>query len=195
MSVRITGGRLGRRRVRVPGAEVRPTQDRVRAAVFSSLGERVLGARVLDLFAGSGALGLEAWSRGAAAVWWVECHRRVLAVLRENVRSLCGGEGPGTVPEARVVPSDVLAFLRRAPEGPAFDLVFADPPYDRDGAWFKKILCALAENPILSASGLLIVELAAQGADVPLAGWTLLKARDYGGTRVCTLARTGNPGL
>ena len=187
MAVRITGGMLGRRLIRVPKTGVRPTQDRVRAAVFSSLAERIPGARVLDLFAGSGALGLEAYSRGAASVCWVESDRRVLAVLQENVRQLC-------VPLAgdiQVVPDDVLRFIRGAPPGMAFDLIFADPPYDQDGGWLKNILYAISAGSILAPTGLLIVEVSARSAVVPWLGWRLVMMREYGETRICMLEKTG----
>ncbi len=199
MAIRITGGSLGRRLIRVPKAGVRPTQDRVRAALFSSLADMVIGARVLDLFAGSGALGLEAYSRGAASVCWVESDRRVLAVLQDNIRQLCGaydaaGSGHGdpslrSAPETRVVEADALDFLRQAPEGKPFDIIIADPPYDRTGAWLKNILRALAAGCTLNCSGLFIVELSSQCPVVPLMGWQLLKTREYGETRVCLLTR------
>jgi 16S rRNA (guanine966-N2)-methyltransferase len=193
MAIRITGGRLGRRIIKVPQNGVRPTQDRVRAAVFSALAEALAGARVLDLFAGSGALGLEAYSRGAAKVWWVESNRQALAVLKDNIRQLCGAEAaagsePGrSAPETRLVADDVWHFLRQAPVGGEFDIIFADPPYDREGAWLKKILCALTPGSILTDSGLLVVEIAARCPVDVLPGWRLLQARVYGETRVCVL--------
>ncbi|MBI3987315.1 MAG: RsmD family RNA methyltransferase, partial [Lentisphaerae bacterium] len=144
--MRITGGVLGGRRLRVPSGPVRPTQDRVREALFSSLAAFIPGARVLDLFAGSGAVGLEALSRGAAFVCWVESNRRVFAVLHENIRTLAGdasarmgpkedagGLPPGIDPAvAGLVLREALDFLSAAPPEAPFDLVFADPPYDRE---------------------------------------------------------------
>ncbi len=197
MAIRITGGSLGGRLIRVPQAGVRPTQDRVRAAVFSSLAELVPGARVLDLFAGSGALGLEAISRGAARVCWVESDRRVLAVLRDNLRQLCGPSGPEAglgrhappAGEFQVVADDALRFIRRAPPDLVFDLIFADPPYDRDGEWLKNILNAISAGSILAPNGLFIAEVSARSAAVPWLGWRLVRRRDYGETRVCVLAR------
>ena len=182
----------------MPRGDVRPTQDKVRAAIFSALGEFAVGARVLDLFAGSGALGLEAWSRGAESVCWVEQDRRALAVLRENIRQLCpdGGE------RARCVALDAFRFLARRPAPlpggaahPAewFDLVLADPPYDRTGAarWLEKTLPALAAGSMLRPGGLLVFELSAVEAAVPQAGWALTWDRTYGGTRVLMYRRAG----
>lgn len=123
--MRIVGGRLARRTVEAPkGRHTRPTTDRVREALFNLLGARVSldGARVLDLFAGSGALGLEALSRGAARATFVERHGPALALARRNAASL------GVEDQADFVRADALTFLRRG--GPEADLVLADPPYD-----------------------------------------------------------------
>lgn len=120
--MRIVAGAWGGRRLRVPrGRSVRPTSDRVREAWMSAAGPELPEARVLDLFAGSGALGLEALSRGAASAVFVERGREALPVLRANIRSLGADES------ATVVADDVFRFLERP--GEPFDLAFADPPY------------------------------------------------------------------
>ena len=120
--MRIIAGRWkGHRLGALKGREVRPTTDRVREAWMSALGDRVQGASVLDLFAGSGALGLEALSRGAAHVVLVERGRGALSVLRANVKLL------GAEDESTVVGDDVFRYLRRLAE-PA-DIALADPPY------------------------------------------------------------------
>ncbi|MCK9248919.1 MAG: 16S rRNA (guanine(966)-N(2))-methyltransferase RsmD [Solirubrobacteraceae bacterium] len=126
--MRIVAGRLGGRRLLAPpGRDTRPTSDRVREALFSILGP-LDGMAVLDLFAGTGALGLEALSRGAATVDFVERDRRALHVLRANVDAL--GVGDDAV---RVTTGDALRHLRNAAaRGAAYDLVLIDPPY-RDG--------------------------------------------------------------
>ena len=118
--MRIVAGRLGGRRLVAPaGARTRPTSDRVREALFSLLRD-VSGARVLDLFAGSGALGIEALSRGAGSALFVERDRHALAALRRNL----GAVGV----DAEVRSQDALRFIAH-PDG-VFDLVFCDPPYD-----------------------------------------------------------------
>jgi 16S rRNA (guanine966-N2)-methyltransferase len=121
--MRIVAGAAKGRRLAPPPEGTRPTSDRVREALFNSLAAtmRIDGARVLDLFAGTGAVGLEALSRGAAEAVLVEKGRSALAVLRRNVETV-------GLPGARVVPRPVSAFLTDEPVGP-FDLVFADPPY------------------------------------------------------------------
>lgn len=187
MAIRITGGDWRGRQIKVPRADVRPAQERVRLAVFSSLAGRVPGARVLDLFAGTGAYGLEALSRGAALATWVESDRRVLEALRENVASLCG---PGSLQDrsAGVVAADVLQFLARYGSGAPYDLIFADPPYDRDGGWLKKILSALTGRSILKSDGLLVMEQSSRAPTVLRAGWQELKRRVYGETQIGYLA-------
>ncbi|HEV2291773.1 MAG TPA: 16S rRNA (guanine(966)-N(2))-methyltransferase RsmD [Gemmatimonadales bacterium] len=121
--MRIISGAFGGRRLRMPkGDQVRPTADRVREAWFSILGAAVPGARVLDLFAGSGALGLEALSRGAAHAEFVERHRLSLAALRENIAAL------GVEAQVAVRPADAMKFAAALPPG-AFDIALADPPY------------------------------------------------------------------
>ncbi len=119
---RIVGGRAGGRRLTVPPTGTRPTSDRVREALFSALDARgaVRGAQVLDLFAGSGALGLEALSRGASTAVLVERDPRACAVLAVNARTVGTG--------ALVRRASVAAYLRTRPRTP-FDLVLVDPPY------------------------------------------------------------------
>jgi 16S rRNA (guanine966-N2)-methyltransferase len=121
--MRIVGGAWGGRRLQAPpGDATRPTSDRVREALFSILGERVAGARVLDLFAGSGALGLEALSRGAAEATFVDSAAAPVRALRANLESLGG--------RAEVRRQDALRFLGSARSGARdYDLVFLDPPY------------------------------------------------------------------
>jgi 16S rRNA (guanine966-N2)-methyltransferase len=121
--LRIIGGRHRGRRLRFPaGVEIRPTPDRVRETLFNWLQPRMDGARVLDLFAGSGALGLEALSRGAAHVTFVEHDRRAAAAIKQLME-----EWRET--SATVVCTDAAAWLKAATEAP-FDIVFLDPPYD-----------------------------------------------------------------
>ena len=121
MRLRVIAGAWRGRRLRFPaGTTVRPTADRVRETLFNWLGERIEGTRCLDLYAGTGMLGLEALSRGADEVWFVERDRKLARHLGEQLR-LLGGNG-------RVLCEDVDTFLRRAVETP-FDVVFVDPPY------------------------------------------------------------------
>ena len=169
--LRITGGELGGRRIRVPRAarELRPTTERVREAVFSILGD-VSDARVLDLFAGSGALAIEALSRGAMEATLVDTHPQG---ARRNVESLGLGD------RAQVVRADAARFLRRAEQG-SFDLVLCDPPYrlaDRLAAELDPLIRrALAEG------GRVVVE---TSPDRPLPiDLPILVERRYGDTLI-----------
>jgi 16S rRNA (guanine966-N2)-methyltransferase len=122
--VRIIGGKWRSRILRFPdSASIRPTPDRVRETVFNWLGQRLDGLACLDLFAGSGALGFEALSRGAARVVMVEQGREIFRSLTENARTLDAAD-------AEVVAGDALAYLKRSTE--KFDVAFVDPPYDSD---------------------------------------------------------------
>jgi 16S rRNA (guanine966-N2)-methyltransferase len=167
--VRIIAGKWRSRIVRFPaGAQLRPTPDRVRETLFNWLGQRLDGLACLDLFAGSGALGFEALSRGADRVVMVERDRKVAAGLRESARTL---EAAGL----EVVESDAMAYLSRP--GERFDLAFVDPPYATELA--GPALEALA--PRLNAGARVYVESAARVA----AGdrWRLLREDRAGAVR------------
>jgi 16S rRNA (guanine966-N2)-methyltransferase len=190
MSIRITGGIFRGRLLDVPPQGVRPTQDRVRAAIFSSLQNVVRGARVLDLFAGTGAFGLEALSRGAAFACFVENDRFVMPYLRKNIRRLTGGEAAGKDKDDEtggflVVRSDAVSFLTRDPVPCMADIIFADPPYDAGGEWSKKILFHLSRRSILLPNGHLIIESGAKSPLIEAPGWDVCREKLYGETRVC----------
>ena len=121
--MRVIGGEFRSRRLKsIPGAATRPTPDRLRGTLFDILGPRIEGARVIDAYAGTGAVGIEALSRGAAHAWFLERGRAALDAIRENLASLAL-EGRGTV-----VAGPALLTLPRCPAG----IVFLDPPYDHE---------------------------------------------------------------
>ncbi|MBC7185824.1 MAG: 16S rRNA (guanine(966)-N(2))-methyltransferase RsmD [Calditrichaeota bacterium] len=176
--MRVVAGRLRGRRLRtIPGQAVRPTSDRVKTCIFDILGDRVSGAMVLDLFAGSGALGIEALSRGAARVVFVDSSRRVLMALEENLQAL------GLRDSAEVVCSDVHRYLRRWQGEQPFDLAFADPPYDFSG--YEALLGALAERRLLHPKGMLVLE-HRKGLHLlfPAEAFELVRTREFGTTAV-----------
>jgi 16S rRNA (guanine966-N2)-methyltransferase len=143
--VRIIAGEWRGRRIEIPdGTGVRPTPDRVRETLFNWLHGSLVGARCLDLYAGTGVLGLEALSRGAAEVWFVEQDAKLVEALRTTARQL------GVAPQ--IVRRDALAFLREPPAA-RFDVVFLDPPY---AAPLDPLLAVLP--PWLTAEGLVYVE-------------------------------------
>jgi 16S rRNA (guanine966-N2)-methyltransferase len=178
--MRITGGVHRSRPLRAPkGVNTRPTSDRVREALFAILqADRVLdGARVVDLYAGTGALGLEALSRGARHATFVECARSALEALRANVAAL------GLEREARIVPALVersVEILSR--EGP-FDLVLADPPYAlvRTGE-LADTLGALVGRGFLAEDARVVVEHSRGDRSPSIEGLSVSDARRYGDT-------------
>lgn len=161
----------------VPPRGTRPTSDRVREAVFSAVEARrdLDGTRVLDLYAGSGALGLEALSRGAVHVRFVESDRRAAAVLRRNVETL-------GLPGAEMITADVAVVLRGDP-GQPYDVVFADPPYALDEGTLGGVLSALVSKGWLAPGALVVVERATRA---PAPAWpegvAVLTNRRYGDT-------------
>ena len=148
--MRVIAGRYGGRRLQAPpGTATRPTSDRVREALFSILGARVAGARVLDLFAGSGALGLEALSRGAAGVTFVDSAQPAIRSLRANLAALGA--------DAEVVRADAVRWLRGASaRSRQYDLVFLDPPYRAAAALGAQLSAALP--PVLADGALVVAE-------------------------------------
>lgn len=179
---RIIAGAARGIRIDVPDAGTRPTSDRVRESVFGALEamDAIDGARVLDLYAGSGALGLEAWSRGAASVDLVERSRPAATVIGRNTGAVAKAVGGPNA--AKVHQSAVHAFLGRATG--TYDLVFTDPPYDLDDAAMTADLLSLA--PLLSAEAIVVIERAKRSAapDLDAAGLELVREKTYGDTAV-----------
>jgi 16S rRNA (guanine966-N2)-methyltransferase len=179
---RIIAGAARGARLDVPGAGTRPTSDRVRESLFGALEsmDAIDGARVLDLYAGSGALGLEAWSRGATQVDLVEIARSAASIVGRNAAVVA--KAMGAAPAAKVHQSAVRTYLSRAPG--AYDLVFTDPPYDLADAAMTADLVALA--PLLSTDAVVVIERGrrATAPDLDAAGLSLLREKAYGDTRV-----------
>ncbi len=168
--MRVVAGTAGGRRLRAPpGSRLRPTSERVREALFAILGSMgaVEGAAVVDLFAGTGALGIEALSRGAASATFVDDDPKAVAVIRANL-SATGLEGT-------VVRTDVLRYLRTT--AASFDLALADPPYAFDG-WAELLAVLPAPLAALESDRAIEVE----------PGWAVVRTRRYGDS-VVTLAR------
>lgn len=174
---RIIAGTAKGRRLAVPATGTRPTSDRVREALFSALDSALgawAGVRVLDLYAGSGALGLEAASRGAAHVTLVERDRRALVTLRANVASVA-------LPGAVVRAGDVGRVVA-SPAPVPYDLVLADPPYDLDATRVEQVLRDLADGGWLCPGARVVVERDRRhGVDWP-AGYRPEPERRYGDT-------------
>jgi 16S rRNA (guanine966-N2)-methyltransferase len=182
--MRVIAGRAGGVRLVSPKRGVRPTMDRVKAAIFSSLGEMVIGARVLDLFAGTGALGIEALSRGASSALFVDEDRQSIVAIDKN---LTKAKLPG-----RVRQQDAFSFLKAAAQlNDKFRIIFADPPYDQMKSG-ERFTDKLLEDPnlpsLLEENGLFILEKRPAEKIPQLELWKVIRQKAYGATEVLFLS-------
>ena len=181
--MRVVAGSAGGIQLKVPKRGVRPTMDRVKAAIFSSLVDLIPGARVLDLFAGSGALGIEALSRGAASALFVEQDRQSTAAIENNLAK--------TRLAGRVRRQNVFDFLCQFSSPERFDVIFADPPYEqtRSGEHFTDKLLNDEKLPqLLAADGIFVLE-KRPSEPVPHANlWRVTRRKTYGATEVLFLS-------
>ena len=186
--MRVIAGSAGGLRLAAPKRGVRPTMDRVKAAIFSSLGDTVIGARVLDLFAGSGALGIEALSRGAASVLFVEGDRQSIAAIKENLAkvNLTG----------RIRQENVFDFLRRSAGMENFQIIFADPPYEQTKSgerYTEKLLSNEVLPQLLDSDGVFVLEKRPNELIPATNLWDVVRARKYGATEVLFLSAIRGP--
>lgn len=158
------------------GDKIRPTADRVKESLFQILSSRLIGARALDLFCGSGALGIECLSRGAKEVVFNDVSEESLSLCKKNLSRL-RGDG------FRVVRSDYAVCLAKA-EG-KFDLIFADPPYQED--YLETILALIKERDLLNGEGLLVYE--SEKEQTPVPGFQIFDRRNYGRTVVTLIQK------
>ena len=187
--MRVVGGRLKGRVIQAPASRaIRPTSERLRESIFDILVHRhrsaVEGARVVDLFAGSGALGIEALSRGAASALFVDNASEARALLRANVEALALGG------VTRIWRADATR-LGKAPAGAPFALAFLDPPYDKGLA--SPALAALCAGGWLAEGALCVVEEAAKAAIAAPPALELVDERVYGETRIAFFAAAKPP--
>ena len=183
--MRIIGGEYKSRSIAMPrGVEMRPTQDKVREALFNILGD-IVGKKVLELFAGSGAFGIEAISRGAGSVTFVDNNFRCAQTIESNLVSL-------DVPDSKyeIIKADALKFPVKFAQGrEKYDIIFLDPPYSRDMA--KKCLINIDSYDIVSPVGLVIVEHFKKDAlDAELERLVFVDERRYGDTVITILKRS-----
>lgn len=183
--MRIIAGRLKGRRLVAPRGDVtRPTADQVRLALMDALMPYLPGARVLDLFAGAGGVGLEALSRGATHATFVERDARAVDALRRNVSAL------GVAESTRVMRADVaraLAALARA--GERFDIVFADPPYE--GGALGSALTALAEGGLAAPGAIVVAQHPTKHPPPAVGGLTAFRTRRFGETTLTSFRAGG----
>ena len=183
-AMRIIAGEARGRRLYAPaGEETRPTSDRVRESLFNILGRRVLDARVLDLFGGTGAMALEALSRGAAHAVIVDSARQAVAVIERNARAVLGEDA---VKRARIIRADYRAAIDQLAGGQAeerFDLVFLDPPYRMADA-YADALTRLRAARLLEEDCRVVLERAREQVVKLPPGFERLDVRDYGKTSI-----------
>lgn len=184
----IAGTAKGRKLLSVPGDATRPITDRVKSALFSILISQgaVQGSRWLDLFAGTGAVGIEALSRGAAQVVFVERDRRAVQVVGQNLRNT----GLGQIGRSHVVRSDAFTYLKRLDLAP-FDLIYVAPPQYR-GLWREALLAIDSRPQLLTSAGQVIVQIHPKEDDpaLSLAALARCDERQYGSTRLVFYALT-----
>lgn len=173
----IAGSAKGVRLAPVPRG-VRPVSDRAREGLFSSLAAEVPEARVLDLFAGTGALGIEALSRGAERATFVERHPAALRALRENLSRTRLGD------RAEVIAADATRFVAGGREGDGFDLALADPPYDAPSAVVESLLRGLAEGWVGGRGAVVVTRRRTDSTLVIPVEWSASKRLEYGDTAV-----------
>jgi len=186
--MRVIAGSAGGVRLAVPKSGVRPTMDRVKAAIFSSLGDAITDARVLDLFAGSGALGIEALSRGAGSVLFVEEDRQLTDAIEKNLAK--------TKLDGRVRRQEVFEFLRRSAGTERFQIIFADPPYEKTSSgerFIEKLLKSEALAQLLEPNGVFVLEKRPTDQTPVTTLWDIVRARKYGSTEVLFLSAIRDP--
>jgi len=180
----IAGLHRGRRLKPVKGDKIRPTTDRVREAIFSILSDRVIDAAVLDLFAGSGALGIEALSRGAELAVFVDKDFDAVSLIKANLNLL------DETSRSTVIKGDVLRVCERlGKQSKRFNIIFADPPYKSD--IHENVISTILDNELLAAQGIIVYETRPdyQFDDSSLGRFREAKIRTYGDTKVWFLAK------
>jgi 16S rRNA (guanine(966)-N(2))-methyltransferase RsmD len=177
----ISGTSKGRRLWAQKGQAVRPTSDRVKQSVFNILGDAVEGKRVLDLFAGTGNLGIEALSRGAKKALFVEKERQALRLIQRNLFQ-CGMND-----RSEILPKDVRRAIRVLHQrGDSFDVILMDPPYEK--GLIHQTLIQLQSHPIHHRDSILIIEhVRREPLPKTLAGWDLIREREMGDTVISFL--------
>ena len=188
MGLRVIAGSAGGTTLACPRTgDVRPTMDQVRGAIFSSLAEAIPDARVLDIFAGAGSLGIEALSRGAHSATFVERDRRVVEYLRGNL------DKTRLSTHAEVICLDVFTALAKTLSTRAFDFIFADPPYTsatQPTDFAGKLITSEHLPPILNPGGLFVLERSPrQPLPTQMSGWKIVRQKRYGTTEVLFLKR------
>lgn len=181
--MRITGGEFCGRNLAVPKSDaIRPTQDRVRESVFAMLAPEIAEVDFLDLFAGSGSVGLEALSRGAKRATFIEASVKHIKSLKTNLDTILKGD---VAARSEVIICDAYRWISRYC-GEGFHIAFADPPYALgEEKGYASVLATLAERGVVRPGGLFVAEMTAVQRAEETPGWELIRDRVYGKTRIC----------
>ena len=183
--LRIIGGQFRGRKIKHPETEmVRPTKDRIREAVFNMVAGYVPGARVLDLFAGSGALGIEALSRTAKSVTFVDSSKVACGIIRKNLGLI---DNPANT---RILKDDVLSYLQSKKPKIQYDFIFADPPYNFEHN--KYLLKIIRTHNILSPRGVLMLELRTTKSITNDNYFEIISSKSFGNTTIMLLKISGD---
>ena len=175
--MRIITGRARGLQLTVPkNYDVRPTADRVKESVFNIIGSKIINAKVLDLFAGTGNLGLESWSRGATSITFIDESKESLRLVKSNIAK-CRAEA-----DCKIIKGSAPQVAERlAQQGQLFDFAFCDPPYNK--GWVQQIIVVLGKAPFLKSGGYLVVERSAHDVLPALPeGCELVRSQRYGET-------------
>lgn len=175
----ISGSRRGRKLISFEGDSIRPTTDRVKESMFNLICDFVGGSRVLDLFGGSGALSIEALSRGALSAVIVDSDKKSMEIIKKNI-ALTGFEN-----ETRTILSKAESFVADSPD--SFDIIFLDPPYNK--GFVTPILNAVSERRLLTDGGIAVLESDSCDDHGEISGLEILKQRKYGRTYVTVYKR------
>ena len=170
----ISGTRRGQKLIEFEGMDIRPTTDRVRESVFNLIQEFVYGAKVLDLFSGSGALSFEALSRGAESAVCVDIDKRSLEVISENAKKLRFSEN------VTIVNDSAENFIRKRND--KIDIIFLDPPYNK--GFIKPVIEKISEQKLLEDDGVIVLESDSVDEHGEMEGFSIIKQRKYGRTFV-----------
>lgn len=187
--MRIITGRVRGLQLTTPkNMDVRPTADRVKESLFNIIGSKIIDAEILDLFAGTGNLGLESWSRGAKKITFIDESRESLRLVQSNITK-CRAEK-----DCHVIKGNAINVIERlCQSGMLFDFIFCDPPYNK--GWIEKVITAVSRYPVIKAGGYLVVERAQHEVIQNLpADFELVRSEKYGETYIDFICYNGKVG-
>ena len=174
--IRIISGKFKGQKLKIPpDYDIRPTQDRVKESIFNVLGKRCENACVLDLFAGSGSLGIESISRGASPVFFVDKSIKSIRLIEDNIKNIKGFDA-----EYKIVRKDVIQYIKILKE-PIFDIIFIDPPYKIDFAAMKELFGLLKESPAVNQDSVMVYQyFSRRDVGIEIEDFNIIKSSHFG---------------